>query len=94
MQSKSPSPEDNQAEIYIHPFTNATLRDHLSKKMLPLEYGGESGPIETIIKFWEQKLIDYRDYFLQDAEFRTNEALRPPEYRHFHADFLAATSSY
>lgn len=94
MQSKDLQSEDHPADIFIHPYSSATISDHISKKILPLEYGGESGPLEAIIQFWEKKLIEYRDYFMQDAIYGTNEAMRPPEYRHYHADFLVAASSY
>jgi len=93
-QSRDMQTEDYPAEIFIHPSSSATLSDHISRSILPLEYGGESGPLEAIIQFWEKKLIEYRDYFIQDATYGTLEAIRPPKYRHYHADFLAATSSY
>jgi hypothetical protein len=30
------------------------------------EYGGEAGPIESIINTWEKKIMSYQDYFQQD----------------------------
>lgn len=94
MQSRELGSEDHPAEIFIHPYSHETVSDHISKKILPLEYGGESGPLEAIIKFWEKKLIEYREYFIHDAAYGTDESKRPLEYRHYHADFLAATAYY
>jgi hypothetical protein len=94
MQSRDLTTEDHPAEVFIHPFSSETITDHIAKKALPLEYGGDSGPLEAIIKFWEKKLVDYRDYFIDDEKYRTDESKRPLEYRHFHADFLAAAACY
>lgn len=44
---------------------------------MPLEYGGEAGPIQTIIDDWEQKILSYRQYFQEDEEqFGVDEQLR------------------
>lgn len=90
MQSKNLHTEDHPMEIVIHPTTHETLFDHVSRQILPSEYGGGSGPLEAIIQFWEHKLISYRDYFLTDDQYGTDESLRPPEFRHHHADFVTA----
>lgn len=94
MQSKELGSEDHPAEIFIHPYSHETITDHISKKILPAEYSGDSGTLEMIIKFWENKLIAYREYFIHDAVYGTDESKRPAEYRHFNADFLAAAASY
>lgn len=89
MQSKDQV--QDQTEIFIHPLSHETLSNHININVLPFEYGGNSGPIEAIIQFWEKKLIEYRDYFLEDVNYGTIEELRPAEYRHHHADFLQNT---
>lgn len=44
---------------------------------MPLELGGESGPIQEIISDWEQKILSYRQYFHEDEEqFGVDERLR------------------
>lgn len=93
MQSKEQQPQD-QAEIFIHQFSHETLADHIDTKILPFEYGGQAGPLQAIIQFWEQKLIEYRDYFIEEKSYGTNELIRPPQYRHFNADFLSQSSYY
>jgi hypothetical protein len=45
MQSKNLQTEDHPMEIVIHPYTHETLFDHISRQILPLEYGGSSGPL-------------------------------------------------
>lgn len=58
--------QENEIDIVVHPTSYETLYNHICKSILPAEYGGESGPLEAILQFWEQKLLDYRDYFLSD----------------------------
>jgi CRAL/TRIO domain len=87
-QTKNQNTEDAPIEVVIHPVSHETLYDHISRKILPTEYGGYSGSLEAIIQFWEHKLVSYRDYFLTDGQYRTEESLRPPEFRHHHADFV------
>lgn len=54
------------------------LYEHIPKSMLPSEYGGEAGPIQDIVDHWEKKIIEYRDYFLEDeAKYGTEERKRP-----------------
>lgn len=43
---------------------------------MPAEFGGEAGPIQDIISYWEQKLISYRSFFLEDRDYGTDERLR------------------
>lgn len=92
MQSKNLQSEDHPMDIVIHPTTHETLFDHISRHILPSQYGGGSGSLEAIAKFWEHKLISYRDYFLSDGQFGTDESKRPVEFIHHHADFITASN--
>lgn len=53
------------------------LYKHIPKSILPSEYGGEAGPIQNIIDEWEKKLISYRDFFLEEVNYRNDERKRP-----------------
>lgn len=45
--------------------------------MLPAEYGGDAGPVQDIIDHWEKKILEYRDYFLEDeSKYGTEEKKR------------------
>lgn len=46
-------------------------------KYLPKEYGGENGTIPEIIAQWEKKFDEYSNYFKEDANYGTDEHLRP-----------------
>lgn len=89
MQSKDLQTDDHPVEVVIHPTTYETLYDHISRQILPAEYGGDSGSLEAIIKFWEHKLISYRDFFLTDGQFGTDESRRPAEFQHHHSDLVS-----
>lgn len=90
LQSKNLQTEDHPIEIVVHPTTHETLYDHISRQILPSEYGGGSGSIAAIIKFWEQKLISYREYFLDDRHFGTDDSIRPAEFRYRNTEILQA----
>lgn len=53
------------------------LTKEVPLKYLPKEYGGENGSFAELNAEWEKKLDDYRDYFKRNAEFGTDESLRP-----------------
>lgn len=67
-------------QVFIHGSSHETLYDHISKRILPKEYGGEYGTISDIIQYWEQKLTTYQDYFSDDEKYGTDETIRPVEY--------------
>jgi len=87
MQSRNPNIENHPTEAFLHPTSYATLFDHIPQSVLPAEFGGTC-PLQTIIDYWDNKLLAYRDFFIQDAAFGTNETQRMAAYRHQHVDFL------
>lgn len=54
----------------------ATLYDHIPKDLLPNEYEGSAGSIAEILQYWEEKLMDYRDYLLEESRYGTDEKKR------------------
>uniref|UniRef100_A0A0K8TNI0 Putative phosphatidylinositol transfer protein sec14 n=1 Tax=Tabanus bromius TaxID=304241 RepID=A0A0K8TNI0_TABBR len=69
--------EKTKKRILVHGKDMESLYKHVPKKLLPSEYGGEAGPIQDIIDYWENKVMSYRDYFLEEEEYGVNEKLRP-----------------
>ncbi|GAB0099041.1 alpha-tocopherol transfer protein-like [Sergentomyia squamirostris] len=47
------------------------------KRILPKEYGGEGGSVEEILKFWEKKLLDNREYLMSEVNYGVDEEKRP-----------------
>ncbi|KAF5298324.1 hypothetical protein FQA39_LY11808 [Lamprigera yunnana] len=43
---------------------------------LPKEYGGENGSVETIKVEWKNKIESYRDWFLENRRYQSEESLR------------------
>ncbi|KAF5291254.1 hypothetical protein FQR65_LT11432 [Abscondita terminalis] len=48
----------------------------INKVLLPEEMGGQNGSIKELAIQWKEKLESYRDYFLEDAKYGSNEKLR------------------
>lgn len=58
-----------------------SLYEHVPRKLLPSEYGGEAGPFQDIIDVWEKKILAYRDYLKEEELYGTDEKKRrgPPK---------------
>ncbi|XP_075168689.1 alpha-tocopherol transfer protein-like [Haematobia irritans] len=76
-----------QSRMYVHGNKMELLTQHVPLKYLPKEYGGENGSIEEITKMWEQKLDQYREYFKKNADYGTDEKLRPGKAIDFNSIF-------
>lgn len=57
--------------------TYDSLHKHINKKLLPTEYGGDAGSIQTISDNLKTKLVQRRDWFIDDESYKTNEGKRP-----------------
>ncbi|KAF2889484.1 hypothetical protein ILUMI_16689, partial [Ignelater luminosus] len=44
--------------------------------VLPIEYGGEDGSINDMAAEWKKKVESYRDWFLDDAKYCSDESRR------------------
>lgn len=65
-----------QSRLYVHGKIDS-LFEHIPLKYLPKEYGGENGSIDEIIEQTGKKLDEYSDYFKDNANYGTDEKLRP-----------------
>ncbi|KAF5280970.1 hypothetical protein FQR65_LT14894 [Abscondita terminalis] len=48
----------------------------IPQRLLPKEYGGNNGSLTDLKVVWKEKIESYREWFLKDSNFRTNESLR------------------
>ncbi|XP_059622425.1 alpha-tocopherol transfer protein-like [Phlebotomus argentipes] len=69
--------EKNRNRLHVHGDNMESLYQHIPQKLLPKEYGGEAGSIKDMIVHWEKKFIEFRDYFLEDDKYGTDEKKRP-----------------
>ncbi|EDV96433.1 alpha-tocopherol transfer protein-like [Drosophila grimshawi] len=65
-----------QGRLFIHSNIDS-LMEQLPLKYLPKEYGGENGSIEESTTIWGKKIEDHRDYYKANAQYGTDEKLRP-----------------
>ncbi|XP_053684677.1 alpha-tocopherol transfer protein-like [Sabethes cyaneus] len=69
--------EKNKSRLYVHGQDLESLYRHVPKRLLPAEYGGEAGPIQDIINQTEKKFLAFREYFLEEDKYGTDEKKRP-----------------
>ncbi|KAF5298326.1 hypothetical protein FQA39_LY11810 [Lamprigera yunnana] len=48
----------------------------LPQSLLPSEFGGENGTLEDIKVEWKRKIESYREWFLEDENYKSEESLR------------------
>lgn len=63
-------------QIFVHE-THASLHKHIDKSLLPEEYGGSAGTVQTLADALRTQLVGRREWFVEDELFRTDEAKRP-----------------
>ncbi|CAG9861687.1 unnamed protein product [Phyllotreta striolata] len=62
----------------IHVHSNiATLYDFIPKDVLPEEYGGTAGKLQTFHDQWMEKLKEYTPWFKQQESLKADESRRP-----------------
>ncbi|EAT39958.1 AAEL008281-PA [Aedes aegypti] len=64
------SAKNKSKRIFVHGNSLDSLHNHFPKNVLPEEYGGTLGPIQTFVDEWELKLKANRDYLLKLSDLR------------------------
>lgn len=64
-------------QISINGQNYESLFNIIPKEYLPKHLGGDNGSFEQLHKDFEQKWLEYADYFKENANYGTNELLRP-----------------
>lgn len=73
-------------QLHVHA-DNASLYKEIPQELLPVEYGGKNGTIDDLIQYWEKKIIEYRDFLIEDGKLGTDEAKRRTPSKHADALF-------
>ena len=63
-----------QMFFYDHDYTK--MYEHVPKAVLPEEYGGDGGPVQKVIDVWERRLIENREFLIQEMKYRSDERRR------------------
>ncbi|XP_074030263.1 retinol-binding protein pinta isoform X2 [Leptinotarsa decemlineata] len=63
-------------EITLHKSTD-TIKDYISKDILPKDYGGTGPSLREYSEIWKQKFTEYKGRFDTLDTLRVNEKLRP-----------------
>lgn len=56
---------------------HASLHKHIDKALLPDEYGGSAGSVQTLANALRSQLVERRAWFVEDELYRTDETKRP-----------------
>lgn len=40
----------------------------IPRRLMPSDYEGDAGSLESMTETWEKKILAYRDYFLQEPD--------------------------
>lgn len=68
-------------QLHFHLPNSQTLFEHVSQELLPEEYGGKLGNFKELKQQWVQKVMDHRDFFLDESRWKVDEMKRPTEQR-------------
>lgn len=52
-------------QLFVHSDLES-LYKHVPKRLLPKEYGGEAGTVESVINEWEKRMMSYRNYYIEE----------------------------
>ncbi|CRK86620.1 CLUMA_CG000457, isoform A [Clunio marinus] len=68
--------EKMRSRVYVHSSLDS-LYKVVPRRLMPSEYEGEAGSLQSLVEKWEKKLHSYRDYFVEDIKFGVDEKKRP-----------------
>lgn len=58
--------------VRIHFKGKESLHQVVDRQVLPPEYGGYGENLDSLIKYWNEKLITYRDWFAEDEKHKAD----------------------
>ncbi|XP_038111309.1 alpha-tocopherol transfer protein-like [Culex quinquefasciatus] len=69
--------EKNRGKTIVsHGSDVKSLQKYFPKSVLPTEYGGDLGPVQQYVDYWEQRLIDDQEYLIGEQKFGVDESKR------------------
>lgn len=64
-------------QLYAYDENYDEIYKRIPKKYFPIEYGGENGSRIELSKEYDKKWLQYAEYFKENANYGTQEHLRP-----------------
>ncbi|KAL1462261.1 hypothetical protein WDU94_014110 [Cyamophila willieti] len=69
-----------QDRIFIYAEGASVLAKHISVNVLPKDYGGQGAyTLDELNDYWQDVLIDNREWFMNENEHNSNESKRPAD---------------
>ncbi|KAL6440292.1 hypothetical protein ACFW04_003100 [Cataglyphis niger] len=62
--------------IHVYPSGAESLYEMIPRSILPVDFGGEQPSLDTIADMWQAKLMQQREWFLEQEKVKVNESLR------------------
>ncbi|KAK5644460.1 hypothetical protein RI129_005760 [Pyrocoelia pectoralis] len=59
-----------QGRVKVHFSGLESLHKVVSKEILPFEYGGNDCSMAELVQYWNQKVLQYSDWFVEDEKYR------------------------
>ncbi|XP_067009451.2 retinol-binding protein pinta [Anabrus simplex] len=69
--------ESFREKFFLHGNNMESVYNNVPKSILPSEYGGEAGSLSSMAAAWKNKLENYREYFLEEENYGSDESKRP-----------------
>ncbi|KAK9745837.1 CRAL/TRIO domain [Popillia japonica] len=63
--------------IHYHTPNSTTLFDYIPRNLLPEDYGGTLEKTEHFATIWRKKVLDNRDFYVDDSRWKVIESKRP-----------------
>ncbi|XP_066145477.1 alpha-tocopherol transfer protein-like [Euwallacea fornicatus] len=62
--------------IHTHVGKYTTLHEYIAPDLLPVEYGGTVGTVSDIKKWWMGKIMEHKDYLMDESRWAVDESKR------------------
>uniref|UniRef100_A0A8D8ZPS5 Alpha-tocopherol transfer protein n=1 Tax=Cacopsylla melanoneura TaxID=428564 RepID=A0A8D8ZPS5_9HEMI len=60
-----------RARVHVHGVSLESLHAQVDPSILPIEYGGTAGPVQDLIDYWKQEVLNAKDWYLEEDKFCT-----------------------
>lgn len=62
-------------QLFVHN-SYESLYNYVPRQLLPMEYGGDGGTLESIINSWEKRIVSYKSYYNEEKNYGVDEGKR------------------